>query len=111
RRSGDTGELFYETLVDRFEEMMAACELEPIAPEPGEAYQNSLHNAVRVVRAGEPSRRDTGELCLGRGFRWRGRRLRKAEVRVYLGAAVAEPEVPGVGRHQGQSAEGGRPVL
>lgn len=84
RRSGDTGELFYETLEDRFEEMMEACELEPIAPEPGEAYQNSLHNAVRVVRTGEPAKRDTVELCLSRGFRWRGRLLRKAEVSVYL---------------------------
>lgn len=84
RRSGDTGELFYETLEDRFEEMMEACELEPIAPEPGDAYQNALHNAVRVVRTGESSKRDTVELCLGRGFRWRGRLLRKAEVSVYL---------------------------
>lgn len=84
RRSQDTGELFYETLDERIEELMEACELEPIAPEPGEAYQNSLHNAVRVVRTPDASRRDTVDVCLGRGFRWRGRLLRKAEVTVYL---------------------------
>ncbi len=84
RRTEDTGELFYETLPARLEAVMEECELEPIRPSRGAPYQTVLHNAVRVVRCQESELRDTVELCLSPGFRWRGSLLKKAEVTIFL---------------------------
>ncbi|MGE4207278.1 MAG: nucleotide exchange factor GrpE [Vulcanimicrobiota bacterium] len=84
RRTESTGELFYETLESRLDAIMAECGLEPIRPARGDGFQTVLHNAVRVVRGSERDSRDTIELCLSPGFRWKGNLLKKAEVTVFL---------------------------
>lgn len=83
-RTSDTGELFFQTLDERLQELLDAYSLEVVKPSHGEPFQTALHNAVRVVRGAEPQRRDQVELCLSPGFRWKGRLLKKAEVTVFL---------------------------
>lgn len=82
RKHSDPNLPFFRDLPVRLQGLVEAAGLEPVVPQPGDAYRSSEHMVLRTVRG--DGARDTVERCLRKGYRFRGQLLRKAEVSLHL---------------------------